>query len=102
MTINAETKPILSPQLCSGNETIPVLVEDSEGFSYFLLGVGVLHLPGHHGEELREVDGPVAIRIHLIDHVLELSFSGVLTQRPEIRRGQFGHILTEPLHHHTS
>ena len=46
-----------------------------------VLPVCVLHLPGHHGQELGEVDGSVAIGINLIDHVLKLSLSWVLTQR---------------------
>lgn len=41
-----------------------------------------LHLSGHQVEELWEVNGPITISIHLIDHVLQLSFSGILTQRP--------------------
>ena len=72
---------ILSPQFSSGNEAIPVLIENPEGFPYFFLSVGVLHLPGHHGEELGEVNGPVAIRINFIDHVLELSFGRILPER---------------------
>ena len=63
-------------------------IKDSESFSDFLLSVGILHLPGHHGEELREVNGPVAIRIHLVDHILELSFSGILTERPKKEVGE--------------
>ena len=56
-------------------------------FSFFLaknngLPVCVLHLPGHHGEELGEVDGSVAVSVHLVDHVLELGLGGVLTQGP--------------------
>ena len=47
-----------------------------------MLPVCVLHLPGHHGEELGEVDGPVAVSVHLVDHVLELGLGGVLTQGP--------------------
>ena len=45
-----------------------------------LLGVGVLHLARHHGEELREVNGAVAVGVDLVDHVLELSLSRVLAE----------------------
>ena len=76
----------LSPQFSSRNEAVSIFVENPEGFSYFLLGVGVLHLPGHHGEELGEVNGPVAIRINFIDHILEFSFGGILPERPEQRK----------------
>ena len=31
--------------------------------------VCVLHLPGHHGEELGEVDRAVAVGVHLGDNV---------------------------------
>ena len=48
-----------------------------------ILPVCVLHLPSHHSEELREVNGAVAIRVHLIDHILELKLRGILTQRPK-------------------
>ena len=43
----------------------PYLVEDSECFSDLLLWVCVLHLPGHHCEELGEIDGTVSISINL-------------------------------------
>ena len=46
------------------------------------LPVCVLHLPRHHGQELREVNGAVAVSVHLIDHVLELGLGGVLSQGP--------------------
>ena len=52
--------------------------------------VCVLHLPGHHGEELREVNGSVPVGINLVDHVLQLRLGGVLAQGPhhlgEVRR----------------
>ena len=40
--------------------TLTYLVKDSECLPDFLLAVSVLHLPRHHRQELREVDGPVA------------------------------------------
>jgi len=46
-----------------GVVSLTYLVKDSEGFSDLLLTVSVLHLPGHHGQELREVDGPVAYAV---------------------------------------
>lgn len=36
------------------------LVKDTEGLSYLLLAVCILHLSGHHGQELWEVNGPIA------------------------------------------
>ena len=45
-----------------------------------ILPVCVLHLPSHHSEELREVNGAVAIRVHLIDHILQLRICGVHTE----------------------
>jgi len=63
-----------------GDETIAVLVKDSECFSDFFLGVGGLHLSCHHGKEFWEVNGAVAISVNLVDHVLEFSFGGVLAE----------------------
>ena len=51
-----------------------------------ILPVCVLHLPSHHSEELREVNGAVAIRVHLIDHILELKLSGILTESPDQKK----------------
>jgi len=42
------------------DESIAVLVEDAESLLDLLLAVRVLHLAGHHCEELREVDGAVS------------------------------------------
>lgn len=44
-------------QLGSGDESVVVAVEDLERLPDFLLGVGVLHLAGHHGKELCGVAG---------------------------------------------
>ena len=41
-----------------------------------------LHLPGHQIQKLWEVDGAIPISIYFVDHVLQLWFSWVLTQRP--------------------
>ena len=38
-------------------------------------------IPGHKGEEFGEIDSTVTVSIYLVDHILELSFSGVLTER---------------------
>ena len=56
--------------LYTGNVSVAVLVEDSEGFSQLLLVVGVLHLLRHHLEELFKVDGAVSVFVHLVDHIL--------------------------------
>ena len=36
------------------------------------------HAPLHHLEELRELDGPVPVQVHLHHHVVELVLGGVL------------------------
>ena len=64
----------------SGDETVTITIEDLESLNQLLLGVGVLHLAGHKGEELGEINGAVTISIDLVDHVLEFSLSGVLTK----------------------
>jgi len=70
------------PELGSADESVAVLVKHAECFTNLLLTVCVLHLPRHHCQELGEVDCAIAISIHLIDHVLELSLCGVLSQGP--------------------
>ena len=67
-------------QFSGGDESVSISVEDLEGFDEFFLGVGVLHLPGHQGQELGEVDGAVAVGIDLVDHILQFGLSGVLAQ----------------------
>ena len=67
-------------QLSSRDEPIAVLVEHTESFTDLLFAVSLLHLASHHGQELWEVNGSVAISVHLVDHVLELSLSGVLAE----------------------
>ena len=54
------------------------IVEHSESLSDVLLEVGLLELLGHHGQELVEVDLPVAVNVHLPDHVLQLLGCGLL------------------------
>ena len=67
-------------QLLHADQTIAVLVEHLEGFSDLFLAVCVLHHPDHHSEELSDVNGAVAIRVHLIDHILQLRICGVHTE----------------------
>lgn len=38
------------------------LIKDSECLPDLLLAVCVLHLPRHHRQKLREINGPVALR----------------------------------------
>ncbi len=52
-------------KLGRGDEPVAVLVEDAERFADLFLGVGVLHLPRHHREELGEVDRAVPVRVDL-------------------------------------
>merc|ERR1719199_2199718 len=77
-------------ELGGGDEPVAVLVEHLEGLDDLLLGVSVLHLASHHGEELGEVDGAVAVGIDLVDHVLQLGLSGVLAQRAHDRAQLLG------------
>ena len=53
-------------QLSGRNETVAVLVEDTERFADFLLAVRVLHLARHHCQELWKVYGSIAISIYLV------------------------------------
>ncbi len=57
-------------ELSSADEAIAVLIENAESLTDLLLAVGILHLTGHHGEELREIDSSVSISIHFVNHVL--------------------------------
>lgn len=90
-------------KLSGRDKTVVVAVKDLEGLSDLFLGVGILHLAGHHGQELcwgidvsflvctravqagtgltREVDSSVVVSIHLVDHVLELRLARVLAER---------------------
>ena len=58
------------------------IVEHSESLPDVLLEVGLLQLLGHHGQELVEVDLPVAVNIHLLDHVLQLLQHERMSHRP--------------------
>eukprot|EP01084_Bolivina_argentea_P319535 554227_1 len=69
------------PQLGRTDETVAVLIEHTEGFLDFLLGVSIVHLSTHQSEELWKVDGTRGILIDFVDHVLQLRLGGVLPQR---------------------
>jgi hypothetical protein len=77
-------------QLSSRDESIAVLVEHFESLQDLLLRVSVLHLSRHHCQELGEINGSVAIGIHLVDHVSELCLGGVLTKRSHHSAKLFG------------
>mmetsp|Transcript_17193 Transcript_17193/g.43122 ORF Transcript_17193/g.43122 Transcript_17193/m.43122 type:complete len:228 (+) Transcript_17193:318-1001(+) len=68
------------PELSSRDVAVAILIEHTEGLLQLVLVVCVLHLAGHEHEELWEIDGAVAISVHLVDHVLQLGLSGVLAQ----------------------
>mmetsp|Transcript_5947 Transcript_5947/g.11629 ORF Transcript_5947/g.11629 Transcript_5947/m.11629 type:complete len:244 (-) Transcript_5947:7-738(-) len=68
-------------KLSSRDETVAVLIENTESLLQLLLRVSVLHLASHQRAELREVNGSVAVSINLVDHVNELSLSWVLAKR---------------------
>merc|ERR1712141_250733 len=78
------------PEFSSRDEAVSIFVKDTECLPDLLLAVCVLHLPGHHGEELWEVDGAVAIGVDLVDHVLQLRLCRVLSQRPHHRAELLG------------
>ncbi|RUS78963.1 hypothetical protein EGW08_013265, partial [Elysia chlorotica] len=70
------------PELGGRDETVAVLVKHPERFPQLLLGVSILHLPRHHGQELREIDHrQLTISVNLVDHVLQLGLRRVLAQR---------------------
>lgn len=86
-------------ELSGGDKAVVITVENLESLSDLLFGVSVLHLAGHHGEELctgasvecyrviepcgrltGEVDGAVVVSVDLVDHVLKLRLAGVLAE----------------------
>jgi len=68
-------------QLGRRNETVAVFVEHTECLADLFFRVGVLHLSGHHRQELWEIDSSVAVSVDLIDHILQFGLGGVLAQR---------------------
>src|SRR6218665_1526288 len=62
-------------QLSSRNEAIAILVEHSKRLANLFLGISVLHLSCHHCQELREVNGSIALqsqsRRHHLKTILE-------------------------------
>jgi len=68
-------------ELSGTDVPVPVLIKDLERLLDLLFAVRVAHLAGHHGEEFREIDGAVAVSVDFVDHVLQLSLGGVLTER---------------------
>ena len=67
-------------KLSGGDETIAITIEDLEGLDQLLLSISVLHLTGHEGEELGELNGAIAIGIVLIDRMLNFGLSWVLSK----------------------
>merc|ERR1712224_427914 len=68
-------------KLGSGDKTITISIEHLKGLDKLLLSISILHFTGHEGKELWEINGSVTIGIDLIDHILKLSLSWVLTKR---------------------
>merc|ERR1719512_564364 len=68
-------------QLGRADEAIAVTIEDLEGFDQLLFCVSVFHLTCHERQELGKINRAIAVRVHLVDHVLELSLRWVLSQR---------------------
>merc|ERR1719384_2568704 len=67
-------------QLCRADESIPITIENFEGFDEFLFGVCILHFSSHERQELGEIDRAVSICVHFVYHVLELSLRWILPQ----------------------
>jgi hypothetical protein len=53
------------PEFRCTDLTVVVLVEHLESLHDLFLRVSVLHLTRHHGQELGEIDGVVAVRVDL-------------------------------------
>ncbi|KAJ0602970.1 hypothetical protein HanIR_Chr03g0145481 [Helianthus annuus] len=68
-------------QLSRRNETVLILIKHPESFLELFLRISVLHLTCHQVKKLREINRPVPISIHLVDHILKLSFCRVLPKR---------------------
>ena len=66
-------------ELRSAYVPVAVPIVDFEGLLELFLCVRALHFSGHHVQELGEINSPIAIRVDLIDHVLELRLSGALS-----------------------
>ena len=64
-------------QFGSRYQTVTITIENLEGLNQL---VSVLHLTRHEGEELREIDGTVAVSIDFLYHILELSLGRVPTK----------------------
>merc|ERR1719474_2440170 len=77
-------------QLCCADEAVTIFVENPEGLPDFFFTVCVLHLSGHHCQELGEVNCAVAISIDLVDHVLKFGLCWVLSQGPHYCAQVFG------------
>ena len=79
-------------ELVAGDEAVLVLVEDAEGLPELVLvgAAGLLHLARQQGEELLEVDGAAAVRVHLVHHPLQLLLRRALPQRPHHRAQLLG------------
>lgn len=67
-------------QLGSGDESVSVLVEDLERLEDLLLGIGVLHLSGHHRKELGEINCSITVSVNFVDHIGELRLRRVLSE----------------------
>ena len=52
--------------------------------------IAYLAHPLHHLTELGEVDCARPVDVHLVDHVEELLFGGILTERPHRHPQLFG------------
>ena len=88
------------PQLGCADVTVPVPIKDLEGLLDLLFAISVGHLPGHHGQELGEIDGAASIGVDLVDHVLEFGLCGVLTHGTHDSAKLLCSDLAVPIYHH--
>jgi len=58
-------------QVLERNLASLIVIEEAESLHDFLARVALAHLSGHHGEELFEIDGAVAILVDVSNHFLD-------------------------------
>ena len=68
-------------QLRGADVPVIITVEHLERLLDLLLRVRVAHLARHHREELGEIDRPVTVGVHFVDHILEFRLRWVLAER---------------------
>lgn len=67
-------------QLSSTDVAVSILIKYLERLLNLFFTVSVPHLSCHHRKKLGKIDGSISVGVHFVDHVLKLSFGGILTQ----------------------